>query len=295
MLGGQGFVGLPNRYQDFCDLSGLLDLGRAIVVARGDRPGSQLVDKNSGQPLAASDEAADGRVSCDHSGRGIPHPQLSTLSPQSFPMIELRDLTKKYGELFAINSIDLKLDEGDVFGFIGPNGAGKTTTMRILATLLNPTWGEAYVCGYSIYTKPKEIRRMIGYMPDFFGVYDDMKVIEYLEFFAAAYRIRGPKRAASLRTVLELVDLGYKRDALRHEPVARHDAAAGPGARAAARSAGAAARRAGQRPRSAGPHRDSRAAQGAAARWARRSWSPATSCPSWPTSATRSASSSGAS
>jgi ABC-2 type transport system ATP-binding protein len=101
-------------------------------------------------------------------------------------MIETRDLTKKYGELFAIKSINLSLSRGDVFGFIGPNGSGKTTTMRILATLLNPTWGEAYVGGNSIYTRPTEIRRMIGYMPDFFGVYDDMKVIEYLEFFAAA-------------------------------------------------------------------------------------------------------------
>jgi ABC-2 type transport system ATP-binding protein len=129
-------------------------------------------------------------------------------------MIETRDLTKKYGELFAIKSIDLKLNRGDLFGFIGPNGAGKTTTMRILATLLNPTWGEAYVGGYSIYTRPKEIRRMIGYMPDFFGVYDDMKVIEYLEFFAAAYRIRGPKRRQVCDEVLELVELGYKREAL---------------------------------------------------------------------------------
>jgi len=129
-------------------------------------------------------------------------------------MIETRDLTKKYGELFAIKSIDLNLSRGDLFGFIGPNGAGKTTTMRILATLLNPTWGEAYVGGYSIYTKPKEIRRMIGYMPDFFGVYDDMKVIEYLEFFAAAYRIRGPKRRQVCDEVLELVELGYKREAL---------------------------------------------------------------------------------
>ena len=129
-------------------------------------------------------------------------------------MLELRDLTKKYGELFAIHSIDLVLDRGDVFGFIGPNGAGKTTTMRILATLLNPTWGEAYVGGYSIYTKPKEIRRIVGYMPDFFGVYDDMKVIEYLEFFAAAYRIRGPKRRKVCDEVLELVELGYKREAL---------------------------------------------------------------------------------
>jgi ABC-2 type transport system ATP-binding protein len=129
-------------------------------------------------------------------------------------MLELRDLTKKYGELYAINSIDLVLDRGDVFGFIGPNGAGKTTTMRILATLLNPTWGEAYVGGYSIYTRPKEIRRIVGYMPDFFGVYDDMKVIEYLEFFAAAYRIRGPQRRKVCEDVLELVELGYKREAL---------------------------------------------------------------------------------
>src|ERR1044071_6200483 len=129
-------------------------------------------------------------------------------------MIECRDLTKKYHELFALDRLTLKLDQGDVYGFIGPNGAGKTTTMRILATLLNPTWGEATVCGYSIYNGAKEIRRLMGYMPDFFGVYDDMKVIEYLEFFAAAYRINGPARRQKCDQVLELVDLGYKRDAL---------------------------------------------------------------------------------
>ena len=129
-------------------------------------------------------------------------------------MIETRDLTKKYGDLFAVKSLDLNLERGDVFGFIGPNGAGKTTAMRMLATLLNPTWGEAYVCGYSIYTKPREIRRLIGYMPDFFGVYDDMKVIEYLEFFAAAYRIGGQERRKKCDEVLDLVDLGYKREAL---------------------------------------------------------------------------------
>lgn len=128
-------------------------------------------------------------------------------------MIETRDLTKTYGELYAIRSLEIKLSQGDVFGFIGPNGAGKTTTMRILATLLNPSWGEAYVCGYSIYTNPKDIRRVIGYMPDFFGVYDDMKVTEYLEFFAAAYRIKGPARKKICDEVLDLVDLGYKRDA----------------------------------------------------------------------------------
>jgi ABC-2 type transport system ATP-binding protein len=129
-------------------------------------------------------------------------------------VIETRDLTKTYGNLYALKGLTLKLDQGDVFGFIGPNGAGKTTTMRILATLLNPTVGEAYVCGHSIYTRPKEIRRVIGYMPDFFGVYDDMKVSEYLEFFAAAYRITGPKRKQICDEVLELVDLTYKRDAL---------------------------------------------------------------------------------
>ena len=129
-------------------------------------------------------------------------------------MIETHQLTKSYGDLHAIYRLDLTLDKGDVYGFIGPNGAGKTTTMRILATLLNPTSGEASVCGQSIYNNAKEIRRMIGYMPDFFGVYDDMKVIEYLEFFAAANRINGITRKKICDDVRELVDLGYKRDAL---------------------------------------------------------------------------------
>jgi ABC-2 type transport system ATP-binding protein len=128
-------------------------------------------------------------------------------------VIETRDLTKKFGDFVAIESIELDLHEGDLFGFIGPNGAGKTTTMRILATLLSPSWGEAYVGGYSIYTHPKEIRRLVGYMPDFFGVYDDMKVIEYLEFFAAAYRINGPKRRQVCEHMLDVVDLAFKRDA----------------------------------------------------------------------------------
>jgi ABC-2 type transport system ATP-binding protein len=128
-------------------------------------------------------------------------------------VIKTSGLTKKYGDMHAIRSIDLDLDAGDLFGFIGPNGAGKTTTMRIIATLLNPTSGEAYVCGNSIYTNPKEIRRLIGYMPDFFGVYDDMKVIEYLEFFAAAYRITGETRRKRCNEMLEIVDLDFKRDA----------------------------------------------------------------------------------
>lgn len=129
-------------------------------------------------------------------------------------MIETIKLTKRYGNLIAANQVTLKLDEGDVFGFIGPNGSGKTTTMRMLATLLNPDYGEAYVCGKSIYTHAQEIRRLVGYMPDFFGVYDDMKVIEYLEFFAAAYRINGPARRKVCEEKLELVDMTFKRDAM---------------------------------------------------------------------------------
>lgn len=129
-------------------------------------------------------------------------------------MIETRQLTKRYGHLIAANEINLSLKEGDVFGFIGPNGSGKTTTMRMLATLLSPDYGEAYVCGQSIYTNPRDIRRLVGYMPDFFGVYDDMTVIEYLEFFAAAYRINGPGRRKVCEEKLELVDMTYKRDAM---------------------------------------------------------------------------------
>ena len=128
-------------------------------------------------------------------------------------MIKTENLTRKYGDMFAIKGIELDLQKGDLFGFIGPNGAGKTTTMRIIATLTEPSWGEAYVCNHSIYNEPKEIRRLVGYMPDFFGVYDDMKVIEYLEFFAAAYRITGPARRKKCNEMLQIVDLDFKRDA----------------------------------------------------------------------------------
>jgi ABC-2 type transport system ATP-binding protein len=128
-------------------------------------------------------------------------------------VIKTIKLTKKYDDMYAIRDIDLDLGQGDLFGFIGPNGAGKTTTMRIIATLLEPTEGEAYVCDYSIYTHPKEIRRLVGFMPDFFGVYDDMTVIEYLEFFAAAYKIGPAMRRKRCDEMLEVVDLDFKRDA----------------------------------------------------------------------------------
>lgn len=132
-------------------------------------------------------------------------------------MIETRDLTKRYGNLIAVNSINMKLGEGDVFGFIGPNGSGKTTTMRMIATLLSPDHGEAYVCGESIYTAQEKIRRLVGFMPDFFGVYDDMTVIEYLEFFAASYRIDASARRKICEEKLELVDMAFKRDAMVNE------------------------------------------------------------------------------
>lgn len=148
----------------------------------------------------------------DRFGSTSPAEPPST-SDEAPVVIRTRDLTKVYDDLHAIDHLTLELRRGDLFGFIGHNGSGKTTTMRILATLLQPSWGEAYVCDYSIYTNPKEIRRLIGYMPDFFGVYDDMTVIEYLEFFAAAYRINGPKRRKVCDEMLALVDLEYKRNA----------------------------------------------------------------------------------
>ena len=127
-------------------------------------------------------------------------------------IIEIDGLTKKYGDFFALDHLDLRINEGAVFGFIGPNGAGKTTTMRILTTLLKPTEGNATIGGYSVATHPNEVRRLIGYMPDFFGVYDDMKVWEYLDFFAACYDIPEAMRKGMIGDLLDLVDLGHKRD-----------------------------------------------------------------------------------
>ncbi len=128
-------------------------------------------------------------------------------------IIEIQGLTKQYGELTALSDLYLTLQEGDVFGFIGPNGAGKTTTMRILTTLLKPTSGTAWVAGHSIADDPRGVRRAIGYMPDFFGVYDDMKVWEYLDFFGACYDILPSVRAGMIDDLLALVDLGHKKDA----------------------------------------------------------------------------------
>ncbi|MFO0782529.1 MAG: ABC transporter ATP-binding protein [Phycisphaerales bacterium] len=129
------------------------------------------------------------------------------------PMIETVNLTKKYGELVALNNLNLQIEEGACCGFIGPNGAGKTTTIKILATLLKPTWGEARIDGKTVGYQNPLIRPIMGYVPDFMGAYDDMLVTEYLQFFAACYGIHGEKRERALRDVLELTDLSYKADA----------------------------------------------------------------------------------
>ncbi len=127
-------------------------------------------------------------------------------------IIETQGLTKKYGSLIALNELNLRIEEGAVFGFIGPNGAGKTTTMRILTTLLRPTSGKAWIAGHSVTDDPRSVRRAIGYMPDFFGVYEDMKVWEYLDFFAACYEVPATTRRGMVDDLLALVDLQHKKE-----------------------------------------------------------------------------------
>ena len=127
-------------------------------------------------------------------------------------MIEIRGFGKDYGDFTAVESLDLEIKEGEMFGFIGPNGAGKSTTIRFLATLLKASRGDGSVNGYSVSQDPMNVRRSVGYMPDSFGVYDGMKVWEFLDFFAVAYRLSRTQRKQVIPDVLELLDLTYKRD-----------------------------------------------------------------------------------
>lgn len=127
-------------------------------------------------------------------------------------MIELQEFGKDYGNFTAVGTLTLKIDAGEMFGFIGPNGAGKSTSIRFLATLLKATRGDGMVNGFSVNRQPMDVRRSIGYMPDDFGVYDGMKVWEFLDFFAVAYRIGRSQRKAVIGDVLELLDLTHKRD-----------------------------------------------------------------------------------
>src|ERR1051326_2608789 len=127
-------------------------------------------------------------------------------------MIELIDFGKDYGECRAVEALNLKINAGEMFGFIGPNGAGKSTTIRFLATLLKASRGEGIVNGHSVTKDPMAVRRSVGYMPDNFGVYDGMKVWEFLDFFAVAYQIPRARRKQVIGDVLELLDLTHKRD-----------------------------------------------------------------------------------
>lgn len=126
-------------------------------------------------------------------------------------MIEINGLTKKYGQFTALDNLNLTLNEGTVFGFVGANGAGKSTTFLILSTLLQPTSGDVLIDGISVRQKPAEIRKLIGYMPDFFGVYDQLKADEYLDFYGASYGIPEEERKKLIPQLLELVNLSHKR------------------------------------------------------------------------------------
>ena len=131
----------------------------------------------------------------------------------SVPVVETRGLVKRYGDQVAVAGVDLRVGPGEIYGLVGPNGAGKTTTMRILATLLAPTAGEAYVAGIPVDADPIEVRRRIGYMPDFYGVYDDLRVWEYLDFFGRCYGVPANRRPTMIGELLEIVGLGDRRDA----------------------------------------------------------------------------------
>ncbi|MGH2734924.1 MAG: ATP-binding cassette domain-containing protein [Actinomycetota bacterium] len=133
-------------------------------------------------------------------------------APATEPALRTEGLRKTYGSLTAVDELNLVVPAGTIFGLIGPNGAGKTTTFQILATLLEPSGGRAWVGGHDSTAEPREVRRVLGYMPDFFGVYDDVRVWEYLDFFAAAYGQPPEERKRVVPDLLELVDLSHKRD-----------------------------------------------------------------------------------
>lgn len=136
----------------------------------------------------------------------------SSNSTPPLPVVDIQGLRVVYGKQVAVHGLSLAIPAGEVFGFIGPNGAGKTTTIKVLATLLKPTAGIVRVMGKNVMHSPQLVRRHVGYVPDSFGVYEDLTVVEYLNFFAAAYRIEWTRRAGTIRDVLSLTDLGHKAD-----------------------------------------------------------------------------------
>lgn len=134
----------------------------------------------------------------------------------SHPMLELRHLHRYFGTTKAVDDVSFAVQRGQVFGYIGPNGAGKTTSMRILATLDLPTAGDAFVDGFSVVEDPDRVRRRLGFMPDYFGTYANVNVVEYLDFFARAYQLRGPKRSGAIDKVMSFTGL----DVLAEKPIA---------------------------------------------------------------------------
>ncbi|MDB1947520.1 ABC transporter ATP-binding protein [Clostridium tertium] len=128
-------------------------------------------------------------------------------------MLVIKNLEKSYGNFKALNGLNLEIEKGEIFGFIGPNGAGKSTTMKIVSGLLSPDSGEVYVDGIDAIKNNKELKDKIGYMPDFFGVYDNLRAIEYLEFYASIYGIVGEEARKLSMDLLELVNLQDKWDA----------------------------------------------------------------------------------
>src|ERR1700722_17775896 len=135
-------------------------------------------------------------------------------SAPPLPAVHTTGLTRSYGAMTALSSLNLTVNRGDLFGFIGSNGAGKTTTLRILATFLAPSAGTAQVLGHDVVADADAVRHVIGYMPDFFGVYKDMEVTEYLDFFGACYKIHTAQREKTVNDVMELVGLTEKKGAL---------------------------------------------------------------------------------
>ncbi len=165
---------------------------------------------------AAHDQAAisvaEGPRFCQYAIDDPTRPVDSQRGGEKRSMIEVANFTKRYGDFIAVDNLSFAIGKGEIFGFIGPNGAGKSTTIRFLATLLRPTSGEGRVAGHSVTAEPMAVRRVIGFMPDDFGVYDGMKVWEFLDFFAVAYEIPRAYRKKIIGEVLDLLDLSHKRD-----------------------------------------------------------------------------------
>ncbi len=127
-------------------------------------------------------------------------------------MLKIENLVKKYGDFTAVDNLSMELEDGDIYGFVGPNGAGKTTTMRIIATLMEATSGTVLVDGINVAEQPMKVREKLGYMPDFFGVYDNLKVSEYMDFYGSCYGLSRQDRSKRADELLELVELSSKKD-----------------------------------------------------------------------------------